>query len=182
MKAALNREGTACGRRRVARLMQQAELTGVTRRRRHWTTIPGSHAATRPDLVLRDFGPDPSSADTLVRRHQLHSAAEGWLYLATVIDIATRRVVAWTTADHLRTSLVADALATDCRTRRPKQQGIFRSDRGCQYISHELAALAQQLNIRFFRRADQAVLEQRPGGIVLLDVEERTHQHRPLAD
>ncbi|MEU8589383.1 IS3 family transposase [Streptomyces sp. NPDC048664] len=147
--AAINRDGTACGRRRVARLMRQAGLTGVTRRRRQRTTIPDPKAATRPDLVLRDFRPDLAGADTRWCGDITYIPTdEGWLYLATVIDIATRRVVGWATADHLRTSLVADALTTACHTRRPKQPVIFHSDRGCQYTSRELASLAAQLNVR----------------------------------
>ncbi|WP_431993862.1 DDE-type integrase/transposase/recombinase [Streptomyces albogriseolus] len=56
---------------------------------------------------------------------------EGWLHLATVIDIASRRVVGWATADHLRTDLVADALTAAYRKRRPTGPVIFHSDRGC---------------------------------------------------
>ncbi|MFD3330862.1 DDE-type integrase/transposase/recombinase [Streptomyces sp. NPDC058701] len=74
------------------------------------------------------------------------ATSEGWLYLATVIDIASRRVVGWATADHLRTELVADALRTACR--RPASPVIFHSDRGCQYTSRELALLADEFGIR----------------------------------
>ncbi|MEV0533959.1 IS3 family transposase [Kitasatospora sp. NPDC050463] len=63
---------------------------------------------------------------------------------ATVIDIASRRVVGWATADHLRTELVADALRAACRTRRPTGPVIFHSDRGCRYTSREFAALAEE--------------------------------------
>ncbi|QKW48200.1 IS3 family transposase [Streptomyces buecherae] len=147
--AALNRDGTACGRRRVARLMRQADLTGLIRRRLQRTTVPDPKAAIRPDLVLRSFQPDPVGADTRWCGDITYiPTSESWLYLATVIDIATRRVVGWATADHLRTSLVADALTTACRTRRPKQPVIFHSDRGCQYTSHELATFATQLHVR----------------------------------
>ncbi|WP_435260477.1 IS3 family transposase [Streptomyces sp. 1222.5] len=147
--AALQREGAGCGRRRVARLMRRAGLTGRHRRRRHRTTIPDPHAVTRPDLVLRDFQPDPASLDTRWCGDITYIAAqEGWLYLATVIDIASRRVVGWATADHLRTELVADALRTACHTRRPAGPVIFHFDRGCQYTSRELAILATEFNVR----------------------------------
>ncbi|MER6076354.1 DDE-type integrase/transposase/recombinase [Streptomyces sp. NPDC001817] len=73
---------------------------------------------------------------------------EGWLYLATVIDIASRRVIGWATANHLRTDLVADALTAACRKRRPTRPVIFHSDRGCQYTSQQFAALADQLGVR----------------------------------
>ncbi|MFB7949902.1 DDE-type integrase/transposase/recombinase [Kitasatospora phosalacinea] len=57
---------------------------------------------------------------------------EGWLYLATVIDIASRRVIGWATADHLQTELVSDALRAARHRRRPNGPVIFHSDRGCQ--------------------------------------------------
>jgi putative transposase len=62
--AVLKREGTVCGRRRIARLMRAAGLEGRYRRRRHLTTVPDPRAATRPDLILRQFGPDPAGIDT----------------------------------------------------------------------------------------------------------------------
>ncbi|WP_436558400.1 IS3 family transposase [Kitasatospora sp. HPMI-4] len=131
--AALHREGTVCGRRRFARLMRQAGLEGRHRRRRHRTTIPDPRAAARPDLVLRDFTPDPATLDACWCGDITYiPTEEGWLYLAAVIDIASRRVVGWATADHLRTELVADTLQVACHTRRPTGPVIFHSDRGCQ--------------------------------------------------
>ncbi|MFD4533721.1 IS3 family transposase [Kitasatospora sp. NPDC058397] len=92
--AALHRQGTTCRRRRVARLMRQAGLEGWHRRRRQRTTIPDPHAATRPDLVLRDFQPHPAALDARWCGDITYIPTdEGWLYLATVIDIASRRVV-----------------------------------------------------------------------------------------
>ncbi|MFE9614340.1 IS3 family transposase [Streptomyces sp. NPDC006012] len=145
----LKRGGADCGRRRVARLMHLAGLAGRHRRRRHRTTIPDPHAATRPDLVLRDFEPDPAAVDTRWCGDITYIATdEGWLYLATVIDIASRRVVGWATADHLRTELVAEALRAACRTRRPAGPVIFHSDRGCQYTSREFTSLATEFGVR----------------------------------
>ncbi|WP_016823791.1 IS3 family transposase [Streptomyces viridosporus] len=141
--AVLRREGTACGRRRIARLMRAAGLAGRHRRRRHRTTIPDPHAATRPDLVLRDFRPDPTATDARWCGDITYIPTdEGWLYLDTVIDIASRRVVGRATADHLRTEPVAEALRAACRRRRPAGSVIFHSDRGCQYTSREFALLA----------------------------------------
>lgn len=124
--------------------MRLAELAG-----RHRTTIPDPNAATRPDLILRDFQPDPAAVDTRWCGDITYIATEeGWLYLATVIDIASRRVVGWSTADHLRTELVADALQDAYRTRRPAGPVIFHSDRGCQYTSREFALLASEFDVR----------------------------------
>ncbi|GAA1130588.1 MULTISPECIES: IS3 family transposase [Kitasatospora] len=147
--AVLRRDGDGCGRRRVARLMREAGLQGRRRRRRHRTTIPDPNAAARPDLVLRDFQPDPTGLDVRWCGDITYiPTGEGWLYLATVIDIASRRVVGWATADHLRTELVADALRTACRSRRPDGPVIFHSDRGCQYTSREFAILASEFGVR----------------------------------
>ncbi|MFE4446502.1 DDE-type integrase/transposase/recombinase [Streptomyces sp. NPDC056820] len=138
-----------CGRRRIARLMRAAGLAGRHPRRRHRTTIPDPHAATRPDLVLRDFRPNPTATDARWCGDITYIPTdEGWLYVATVIDIASRRVVGWATADHLRTELVAEVLRSACRRRRPAGSVIFHSDRGCQYTSREFALLAAELDIR----------------------------------
>ncbi|MFI5534224.1 IS3 family transposase [Kitasatospora sp. NPDC051853] len=147
--AALRREGERCGRRRIARLMRQAGLAGLHRRRRQRTTVPDPNATARPDLLLRDFEPNHEALDRRWCGDITYiPTEEGWLYLATVIDIASRRVVGWATADHLRTELVADALRAACRARQPSGPVVFHSDRGCQYTSHEFAILAREFNIR----------------------------------
>ena len=72
---------------------------------------------------------------------------EGWLFLATVIDIASRRVVGFAMADHLRTELVADALANAVAARGPAPGVVFHSDRGCQYTSAAFATLADDCQV-----------------------------------
>jgi putative transposase len=72
---------------------------------------------------------------------------EGWLYLATVIDIASRRVAGYAMADHLRTELVADALSNAVAARDPQPGVIFHSDRGCQYTPAAYAALADDCQV-----------------------------------
>ncbi|GGU84812.1 transposase [Streptomyces albospinus] len=147
--AVLQGDGDRCVRRRVARLMRQAGLVGRHRRRRHRTTIPDPQAVARPDLVLRDFQPDPAAVDRRWCGDITYvPTEEGWLYLATVIDIASRRVVGWATADHLRTELVADALRAACCNRRPAGSVVFHSDRGCQYTSREFADVAREFGVR----------------------------------
>ncbi|MGW5638061.1 IS3 family transposase [Streptomyces sp. NPDC003832] len=147
--AVLKREGEECGRRRIARLMRIAGLQGQHRRRRQVTTIPDPRAASRPDLVVRDFAPDPAGVDTRWCGDITYvPTEEGWLYLATVIDIASRRVIGWATAGHLRTDLVADALMAACRQRRPTRPVIFHSDRGCPYTSQQFATLATEFGVR----------------------------------
>ena len=68
---------------------------------------------------------------------------EGWAYLATVIDLASRKVVGWALADHMRTELIADALLNAYHSRRPPAGVIFHSDRGCQYTSRDYREQAE---------------------------------------
>ncbi|MET7313668.1 DDE-type integrase/transposase/recombinase [Streptomyces sp. NPDC005571] len=83
--------------------------------------------------MVRDFQPDPAGLNARWCGDITYIPTdEGWLYLATVIDIASRRVVGWATADHMRTDLVADALTAAYCWRHPADPVIFHSDRGSQ--------------------------------------------------
>lgn len=148
----LRDQGQRCSRKRVARLMRQNDLYGRSPRRWKKTTIADPAAATRPDLVGRDFTIDPDQPAALDTRWcgditYIHTW-QGWLYLATVIDLASRRVVGWAVADHLRTDLVADALTDAVNRRRPAPGVVFHSDRGCQYTSTQYANLARDLGVK----------------------------------
>ena len=134
--AQLQIDGETCGENRVARLMQTNGIVGRAKRRFKRTTIPAPVTATAVDLVKRVFGPGTIEVNrlwcgdiTFIRTW------EGWLYLATVIDVASRRVVGWAMADHMRTELVANALEMALDQRVPGPGLIFHSDRGCQYTS-----------------------------------------------
>jgi transposase InsO family protein len=106
--AQLRRQGHRHGRKRVARLMRAAGLHGRTPRRFKRTTIPDPTAATRADLIRRDFAVNAAAVNTRWCGDITYIPTwEGWLYLATVIDIASRRVVGFALAEHLRTALVA---------------------------------------------------------------------------
>jgi transposase InsO family protein len=111
------------------------------------TTIAGD-ASTLPDLLGRDFTAD-APGTKLVGDITYIRTWEGWLYLATVLDCCTRKVVGYAMADHLRTSLVIEALEMAARniTIRPDVT-IFHSDRGCQYTSLEFAGATGDLKIR----------------------------------
>src|SRR4051794_15899182 len=100
--------------------MRHAGVRGRAPKRWKKTTIPDPAAAGRADVIRRNFTADAANINarwcgdiTYIRTW------EGWLYLATVIDIASRRVVGWATADHLRTDLVAQALTNAVTARRP---------------------------------------------------------------
>ena len=135
--------GLRHGRKRVARLMRVAGLAGKSPRRWRTTTIPDPNAGSRPDLVGRDFTVDPAAVDTRWCGDITYiNTWQGWLYLATVIDLASRRIVGWAVAEHLKTDLVDDALTDALRRRRPTSGLVFHSDRGCQYTSAQHARLA----------------------------------------
>ncbi|BFU47405.1 IS3 family transposase [Krasilnikovia sp. MM14-A1004] len=147
--AELAAQGLRHGRKRVARLMRTAGIAGRCPRRWRTTTIPDPAAPARPDLVHRDFAADPTATDTRWCGDITYiPTREGWLYLATVIDLASRRVVGWAVADHLRTDLVDAALSHALTRRRPAHGLVFHTDRGCQYTSAQHARLAARHGVR----------------------------------
>ena len=146
--AQLHRDGVHCGKKRVARLLVRAGLAGRCPRRWRTTTIADPGAESRAvDLVKRVFGPDIALDTRWCGDVTYIRTWEGWAYLATVIDLASRRVVGWALADHMRTDLVANALRMACNQRRPPAGVVFHSDRGCQYTSGDYAALAAELGV-----------------------------------
>jgi putative transposase len=123
--------------------MRQAGLRGRVAKRWKKTTIADPAAAARADKVRRDFTANAAAVNSRWCGDITYIATwEGWLYLATVIDIASRRVAGYAMADHLRTELVSDALANAVAARDPAPGVIFHSDRGCQYTSAAFAGLA----------------------------------------
>ena len=146
--AQLRRQGHRHGRKRVARLMRAAGLCGRRPHRFKRTTIPDPTAATRADLIRRDFAVNAAAVNTRWCGDITYIPTwEGWLYLATVIDIASRRVVGFALAEHLRTELVAHALANAVAARDPAPGVVFHSDKGCQYTSGDYATLADDLAV-----------------------------------
>lgn len=147
--AALNREGHECSVGLVADLMRELELRAVQPRAYKRTTIPGEQPVESPDLIGRDFDPASSApGERLVGDITYLRTGEGWLYLATVIDLATRMVVGWQLADHMRTSLVIDALRMGIDAGLVDAEAIFHSDRGCQYTSASFHRFCKENLIR----------------------------------
>ena len=129
----LAEEGVHVGRKRVARLMRGAGIVGVSRRRFCVTTRRDRDAVVAPDLVERQFeadGPD----ELWVADITYIPTWAGFLYLAVVLDVWSRRVVGWCMATHLRTELVLTALEMAVWRRQPSGV-IHHSDQGCQYTS-----------------------------------------------
>ncbi len=130
--------GVRCSRKRVGRLMRGAGLRGCLRGRRKRTTRQDKHAVPAPELVKRNFAaasPDRIwTADityvTYVRTQ------EGFVYLAFILEVYSRKVVGWSMANHLRTELVVDALEMALWRRKPDVVGlIHHTDRGAQYTA-----------------------------------------------
>lgn len=145
--AALVRSGHACSPELVRALMRQLGLVPCQPQPfRPRTTVAGE-AAPALDLVERDFtAAEPGTK--LVGDITYIATAVGWVYLATVIDCCTKACIGYAIADHMRTSLVIDALKMAAR-RYPLAEGaIFHSDRGAQYTSDEFAKAAKALGLR----------------------------------
>jgi len=131
----------------VAKLMRELGIKGVQPRTSKKTTVPDPDAPKRPDLVRREWDA-PVATTRLVGDITYLRTGEGWLYLATVIDLTTRMVVGWQMADHMRASLVVDALVMAHQAGYVAGNAIFHSDRGSQYTSAEFAAAAKRLDVR----------------------------------
>lgn len=144
IRAELAAQGIAVSRKRVARLMRVAQLVGCSRRRRVVrTTVADPTAIPAPNVIRRDFY--PAGPNRLwVGDITYVSTEEGWLYVATLLDAYSRRVVGWSMTDHLRTDLALDALVLALRRRHViPGQLVHHTDRGCQYTAtHYQAVLA----------------------------------------
>lgn len=133
--AQLNREGHECSVGMVADLMRELGLAAVQPRAYKRTTTRGEDPQDSPDLIGRDFAAGPEGGEPgtrLVGDITYLRTGEGWLYLATVIDLTTRMVVGWQLADHMRTSLIVDALEMAHGGGHVHRNAIFHSDRGTQ--------------------------------------------------
>lgn len=137
--------GIRVGRKRVARLMRMAHLQGVWPHRFVITTVRDADAKRAIDLVERGFYAE--SPDRLwVADITYVPTWAGFLYLAAVLDVYSRKVVGWAMENHLRTELVLEALQNAITQRRPKGV-IHHSDRGCQYTSYAFGKRCQEAGV-----------------------------------
>ena len=136
--AELNATGHPCGRPKVARLMHLAGLKGCPKRRFRVTTKSGMTRAS--NLLQQDF-----SATTTNQRWASDITylwtGQGWLYLAVVMDLYSRRIIGWSMSRRINRHLVLDALNMALGQRRPGEDLIHHSDRGVQYLSDDFQAL-----------------------------------------
>jgi len=145
--AELQAESIQIGRKRVARLMREAGIAGVSRRRRIVaTTIRAPERTSAGDLVKRDFTADGPN-HLWVADITFVPTAAGFLFLAVVLDAWSRRIVGWAFSHDLKTRLVLDALDMAIASRRPKDV-IHHSDKGSQYTSWAFGHRCRAAGIR----------------------------------
>ncbi|HEX3539336.1 MAG TPA: IS3 family transposase [Acidimicrobiales bacterium] len=146
--AALCRQGLCVNHKRVERLMAELGIEGKCGRRKLRTTIRDPEAKPAADLVKRVF--DRDRPDQLwVGDLTYIPTEEGWVYVASVLDACSRRLLGWSIADHTRTEICLDALQGAVATRgRARFDGVvFHSDHGCQYTSADYRLVCADLHI-----------------------------------
>ncbi|MFI2456268.1 IS3 family transposase [Streptomyces sp. NPDC019539] len=141
-------DGLVVNHKRVARIMRTIGLEGVRLRRRHRTTVPDPAAAKAPDLIGRDFTAVVPNTKYVGDITYLPIGAGKFCYLATVIDLCSRRLAGWAIADHMRTDLVTDALAAAIRTRGTLAGAVMQTDHGAQYASRAFAEACRSAGVR----------------------------------
>ena len=146
--AELRREGRRHSRRRVAQLMREMGLAARRGRRRTPRTTDSRHdLPVAPNLLDRNFTVERPDAVWLADISYL-ATDEGWLYLAAIEDLATREIIGWGMADHLRAGLCIDALVMALQRCRPPRGPIHHSDRGAQYAAEPYRRLLERHGIR----------------------------------
>ena len=145
--ADLREDGEIISRKTVAKTMRKLGLRGICPKRWKTTTLTDPGDTYPPDAVKRQWDTGAINAVWIGDITYLRTW-EGWLYLATVIDAHSRRVIGWAIADHMRTDLVEDALrmAIVLRGERPAKV-VFHADRGTQYASDQITRFAAQNGI-----------------------------------
>jgi putative transposase len=163
IKAELNDDGHDVGRRRVSRLMAAHGLQAVCPRRFCVTTDSNHDRPIAENILDRDFAPEAPNQSWAGDITYIWTG-EGWLYLAVVLDLFSRRVIGWSMADNMETPLVSRALQTAIGQRLPGDDLIHHSDRGGQYASDDYQDILKrnQITGSMSRRGncwDNAVVE-----------------------
>ena len=140
---ALKKQNHRCGRHRIARLMRQNGLCGLQKRAFRPRTTDSDQALPVAPNRLKECAAPREPNRVWVSDITYIATAQGWLYLAAVMDLCSRKIVGWATADHLKTSLVQEALHRALSRRRPPAGLLHHSDRGCQYASADYRQLLQ---------------------------------------
>ena len=146
IKKKLEREGELISRRRIIRLMRQADLRCKTKRKFKSTTDSKHNLPIAPNLLNRNFEIDQPNF-CYVGDITYVATNEGWLYLATVIDLYSRKIVGWSMADNMKADLVNNALLMAIWQRKPRKGLIWHTDRGSQYASNSHLKIIRQHGI-----------------------------------
>ncbi len=144
--AQLRRDGHDVGKGRVGRLMKESGIQGRVRRKYRPTTDSNHQQPFAPNLLRRDFTVETPDSAWCADITQM-ATASGWVYLAVVLDLATRLVVGWSMATHMRTELVESALLNALSCRAPGATLNHHSDRGSQYASDSYQRLMERHGI-----------------------------------
>jgi putative transposase len=145
--AELQDEGRRIGRKRVARLMRESSLAGVSRRRSFRTTRRDPAARPAPDLVDRKFIATEPNQLWVADITYIPTLA-GFLFLAVVLDVWSRKIVGWAMSSRMATQLVLDAMAMAIEQRRPAHGVVHHSDQGSQYTSTEFGRRCREAGVR----------------------------------
>ncbi|MFI1524490.1 IS3 family transposase [Kitasatospora cineracea] len=145
--AELRETGTRVNHKRVARLMRTYSIVGIRLRRRVRTTVPDPASAVVADLFERDFTAPEPGRKYMGDITYLPLADGEFTHQTTVLDCFSRKVVGWSTADHMRTGPVADALRMAAQTRGSMDGSVFHSDHRARYGSRVLADLCSDLGV-----------------------------------
>jgi transposase InsO family protein len=147
--AELRDAGVTVNHKRVRRVMRARGIVGLHLRKKVRTTIPGPSATPVPDLLRRDFTAAQPNTRYVGDITYLPVGNGEFLYLATVLDLCSKRLAGWSIADHMRTELVTDALkaAAAARGAGGLAGAVFHSDNGAQYASSEFAKVCEELGV-----------------------------------
>lgn len=145
--AELRALGTRCGRKRVERLMQEAGLRGCVRGRRKRTTRRSGRAIVAKDLLQRSFAATQIDKVWVADITYVAPRGEGFLYLAFILDVHSRRIVGWAMENHLRTEIVVDALQMAIWRRKPAPGLVHHSDQGVQYTALSFSERLREVGI-----------------------------------
>ena len=162
--AELKKRGWQCSRKRVARLMRAAHLVSVRQRHRRLQTTDSKHRyPVAANVLNRQFEAQRPNQKWVADMTYIPTQS-GWLYLAAVLDLFSRRIVGWAMSAHCDTALVHNALHMALSQRQPQADLLHHSDRGSQYAAHDYQLLLTQhhITVSMSRKAncyDNAVME-----------------------
>jgi len=183
--AELKEQGVHCGRKRVARLMRERGISAKTKRRKVKTTDSQHTNPVAPNLLKREFTADAPNTKWVADITGIGSA-EGWLYVAAIVDIYSRLVVGWAMSKERDEQLVTKAAEMAITQRRPGASLIHHSDRGSQYTSQGYLTLLKETGIQVSMSGkgdcyDNALMESFFGTLKEECVERQSYQTRAEA-